>query len=264
MIDGVRVLALQADAIVFVSAFWQTTCTAVRSGEEGFVIDSPVLPHELEALPQVLEQSGFPVSGLLATHGDWDHLLGRQAFPNASLGCGELTAELLAADPASPQRELDEFDDEHYIDRPDLLALQDIQRLPVPGRLDLGADGLELELHPAPGHTADGTAYLLPWLGVLVCGDYLSPVEIPWISASGSLAAYLQTLERLRGLVERANTVVPGHGGPVPGGRALEILEQDLVYLRALRDDPATAALPEGRSTEAQHKIHAENLGRLT
>jgi hypothetical protein len=42
----VRVLAVHRDVIVFVSAFWQTTCTAVRSpdGEEGFVIDSPVLP----------------------------------------------------------------------------------------------------------------------------------------------------------------------------------------------------------------------------
>ena len=41
------------------------------------MIDSPVYPDELEALGGVLEQAGFPVSGLLATHADWDHLLGR-------------------------------------------------------------------------------------------------------------------------------------------------------------------------------------------
>ena len=40
----------------------------------------------------MLEQAGFPVSGLLVTHADWDHLLGRIAFPQASLGCGESTA----------------------------------------------------------------------------------------------------------------------------------------------------------------------------
>ena len=101
-----RVLAVDADAIVFVSGFWQTTCTALRAGDEGFLIDSPVLPHELEALPQVLEQSGFPVSGLLVTHGDWDHLLGRHAFPDASVGAGESTVALLASDPSTPQREL--------------------------------------------------------------------------------------------------------------------------------------------------------------
>ena len=163
-----RVLAVDADAIVFVSGFWQTTCTALRAGDEGFLIDSPVLPHELEALPQVLEQSGFPVSGLLVTHGDWDHLLGRHAFPEASVGAGESTVALLASDPSTPQRELQAFDEEHYIAGRPPLALDELQGLPVPGRLDLGSDGQELELHPTPGHTADGTAYLAPWLGVLV------------------------------------------------------------------------------------------------
>ncbi len=52
----------------------------------------------------------------------------------------------------------------------------------------------ELELHETPGHTADGVAYWLPWLRVLVCGDYLSPVEIPMLSESGSLDAYSLTL----------------------------------------------------------------------
>jgi glyoxylase-like metal-dependent hydrolase (beta-lactamase superfamily II) len=50
-------------------------------GEEGFVIDSPIFPDELEVLPAVLEQAGFPVSGLLATHRDWDHVLCRLPSP---------------------------------------------------------------------------------------------------------------------------------------------------------------------------------------
>ena len=258
-----RVLALDADAIVFVSAFWQTTCTAIRAGDEGFVIDSPVLPYELEALPQVLEQSGFPVSGLLVTHGDWDHLLARQAFPDASVGAGEDTSQLLTSDPSTRQRELEAFDDEHYIAGRPPLALDEIQGLPVPGRLDLGSNGRELELHPTPGHTADGTAYLAPWLGVLVCGDYLSPVEIPWISESGSAAAYLETLERLRGLVRRVQSVIPGHGGPIPTAQAVSLLDEDAAYLRALLDVGAEAPLPSGRRTSAQQKIHAENVTRV-
>ena len=110
-----KVQAVHADLIVFISRFWQTTCTAVRAGEEGFVIDSPVYPDELESLPAVLGQAGFPVSGLLATHGDWDHLLGRIAFPEASLGCGETTARRLAAEPGAAQRGLREFDEEQYL-----------------------------------------------------------------------------------------------------------------------------------------------------
>jgi glyoxylase-like metal-dependent hydrolase (beta-lactamase superfamily II) len=258
-----RVLALDTDLIVFISDFWQTGCVAVRAGDEGFVIDSPVFPSELEALPGVLEQAGFPVSGLLTTHADWDHLLGRLAFPGASLGCGEPTARRLAAEPGAAQRELREFDEEHYVAGRAPLSLGGVQSLPIPGRLSLGAEH-ELELHLADGHTDDGTAYAIPWLGVLVCGDYLSPVEIPWLSEGGSVQAYEATLERLRPLVEQATTVVPGHGGPIERATALRLLHEDAAYLEALVAKGADAPLPMGRRTATQRKIHAENVSRLT
>ena len=255
-----RAVSVHADLIVLISRFWQTTCTALRAGDEGFVIDSPVYPDELEAVAGVLEQAGFPVSGLLTTHADWDHLLGRIAFPQASLGCGESTAQRLAAEPGQAQRELRDFDEEHYVDDRGPLMLAGIQSLPVPGRLALGAGDRELELHRADGHTADGTAYFIPWLETLVCGDYLSPVEIPWISPGGSVEAYLETLARLRPLVERAQTIVPGHGRPLPSADALALLEEDIAYLRALAAEGAGASLPAGRRTGAQQRIHAENV----
>lgn len=258
-----RALALHTDLILFVSRVWQTTCTALRAGEEGFVIDSPVYPDELEALPGVLEQARFPVSGLLATHADWDHLLGRVAFPDASLGVGESTARRLAAEPGAVQRELRSFDEEHYVEGRRPLALSALQSLPVPGRLSLGAEH-ELELYDAGGHTADGTAYSIPWLGVLVCGDYLSPVEIPMISPGGSVEAYAATLERLRPVVEQAETVVPGHGGPLMREAALRVLDEDAAYLEALADDGADAPLPLGRRSAAQQRVHTENVARAT
>jgi glyoxylase-like metal-dependent hydrolase (beta-lactamase superfamily II) len=230
----------------------------VRSGEEGFVIDSPVYPDELEALPDVTEQAGFPVSGLLATHGDWDHLLGRLAFPQAALGCAESTAQRLRAELGTAQRELREFDEEHYVDGRAPLALAALQELPVPGRVQIGGQH-ELELHPAPGHTADGMAILAPWAGVLVCGDYLSPVEIPALSPGGSADAYAATLSRLTGLLERVEWVVPGHGAPVTRNRAFEIHAQDVAYIEALRVG-AEAALPDGRRSPAQWHIHDKNL----
>jgi glyoxylase-like metal-dependent hydrolase (beta-lactamase superfamily II) len=261
----VRALSIHSDLIVFISRYWQTTCTAVRAGAngEGFVIDSPIYPDELDAVGSVLEQAGFPVSGLLATHADWDHLLGRLAFPEASLGCGESTAKRLAAEPGAAQRELKRFDEESYVDDRRPLSLGGIQSLPVPGRLSLGSAGQELELYPADGHTADGTAYLIPWLQTLVCGDYLSPIEIPWISPGGSVEAYEATLERLRPLLERAQTIVPGHGQPQQRAASVRLLEEDLVYLRALREAGADASLPAGRRTETQQRIHAENVSRL-
>jgi glyoxylase-like metal-dependent hydrolase (beta-lactamase superfamily II) len=252
--EPLRLLALHEDVLVAVSAIWQTTCTLVRSGTEAFCVDSPVLPAELEALPAVAEQAGFPVVGLLATHGDWDHLLGRLAFPHAALGVAESTAQRLRAEPGAAQRGLRDFDDEHYVDRGPL-SLGDVQPLPVPGHCALG-DSAELELHDGTGHTADGMAILVPWASVLIAGDYLSPVEIPTV---GDRDAYLATLDRLEPLVERADHVVPGHGEPLDAERALAILREDRAYLQALPD----AQLPIGRRGAAQKKIHAVNVRAL-
>jgi glyoxylase-like metal-dependent hydrolase (beta-lactamase superfamily II) len=252
-----RVVSLHEDVLVATSEVWQTTCTIVRSGDECFVIDSPVFADELDALPAVLAQAGFPApSGLLVTHGDWDHLLGRLAFPDAALGCAETTAARLAAQPGAAQRELRRFDDEHYVERARPLSLGHVQALPVPGKLEIGA-GRELELHPADGHTADGMAVWIPWASILVCGDYLSPVEIPMLSPGGSRSGYLATLGRLRPLLEQAEHVVPGHGRVLDREHALAILEQDVVYLTEL------AALPPGRRSAEQNRIHDENLTRI-
>jgi len=258
-----RAVALHADVIVFVSDAWQTTSTAVRSGEEGFLIDSPVFPEELRALPDVLGQAEYPVSGLLATHGDWDHLLGRLAYPGAALGAAESTVARIGAELGEAQRELRAFDEEHYVADRAPLALGSLQSLPTPGRVQIGADR-ELELHPAEGHTADGAAYWLPWAKILACGDYLSPVEIPTLSPGGSPVTYRATLARLAALVAQAEWVVPGHGAPIPSSRAEEVLAQDDAYLDGLARDPAGAELPPGRTTRPQRQIHAANVAMLT
>lgn len=257
-----RVLALHSDVIVFVSDVWQTTSTAIRGGSEGFLIDSPLYPEELRALANVLEQAEFPISGVLATHGDWDHLLGRLAFPQAALGAAQSTVARLAAQPGAAQRKLRDFDAEHYVQRPAPLSLGTVQSLPVPGKLELGT-AHEMELYEATGHTGDGVAFWIPWVGVLICGDYLSPVEIPMLSPGGSLGAYRATVTKLGELAGAAGWVVPGHGAPVSGEQAAAIAEQDLAYLEALERDPGSAALPRGAASAVQKQIHAENVAML-
>jgi glyoxylase-like metal-dependent hydrolase (beta-lactamase superfamily II) len=273
----VRVVSLHPDVLVVTSALLHVNCVIVRGavGEGGesvgptrvagaepigetFVIDSPVLPDELDALPALLEQARFPApSGLLATHGDWDHLLGRLAFPGVALGCAESTSERLAATLGEVQRELRTFDEELLIERVRPLALGSIQALPVPGRCDIG--DRQLELRPAGGHTADGMAIWISWARVLVAGDYLSTVEIPALNAGGTVDVYLATLERLRPLVAQSEHVVPGHGPVTDGTRALGVLEEDVAYLNELLRHGADAQLPAGRSSRQQLLIHAQN-----
>ncbi|MEJ7750308.1 MAG: MBL fold metallo-hydrolase [Thermoleophilaceae bacterium] len=257
-----RAVSIHHDAIVVTSLLWQTNATALRAGDEAMLIDSPYFPDELELLPAVLEQAGFTLTAMLATHGDFDHVLGRLAFGDLALGVPESTAERLSENPGQAQRELRDEDAKYYVDRARPLSLGQVQPLPVPGRLELGDE--ELELHPAAGHTRDGMALLAPWLGVLLCGDYLSAVEIPWISEGGSLAGYRATLEGLLPLVERAETVVPGHGPVHTRDTALALLGEDVAYLDALDSGEERPRLPQNRDTGAQREIHALNLAVLS
>ena len=104
-------------------------------------------------------------------------------------------------------------------------------------------------------------AVWVPWARVLVAGDYLSPVEIPMLSPGGSVAAYIATLNRLEPLVEQADHVVPGHGGPIDGTRALAILREDRAYLEALqRGEDARAAdraPDQGPARDPREEPHA-------
>lgn len=257
-----RAVSVHRDAIVVTSLMCQTTATAIRDGEEAMLIDSPYFPDELELLPAVLEQAGFTPTALLATHADFDHVLGRLAFPDLALGVCESTALRLQENPGEAQRHMRSEDAAQYVQRPRPLSLGQVQSLPVPGRLEVGES--ELELHPAEGHTADGMAIFSPPHGLLLCGDYLSPVEIPMISPGGSLSGYRETLARLAPLVERSETIVPGHGTPLPASAALTILEEDVAYLDVLERGHERPGLPDHRDTPAQREIHAANLAELS
>ncbi len=205
-----RVQALHPDVVVCVSGIWQTTCTLIHSGDEVFVVDSPVLPESSRRCRRCSSRRGGSAPGCWPRTADWDHLLGRLAFPGAALGVAESSARRLRERPGDAQRRLRAFDAEHYVQRGPL-ALGEVQRCPSPA--SSRSASASSSCHPAEGHTADGMAIWAPWANVLVCGDYLSPVEDPMVE--GDRDEYLATLERLRPLVEEAAWVVPGHGGPL-------------------------------------------------
>src|SRR3954453_7068491 len=105
-------------------------------------------------------------------------------------------------------------------------------------------------------------AVWVPWADVLVAGDYLSPWGIRMISGGGGLTGSRATLQRLQPLVERAGTVVTGHGGPIDATRAAAILREDLAYLAALERGGGDAPPPLARPPGAQAGSHAENVSR--
>lgn len=212
--------------MVVTSRMLQTNATVIGR----VVVDAPYFPDEIASLELPRDAVAF------CTHGHYDHLLMRQRGLELHASASTVAA-IRAHDPAA---ELAEFDAVNYVAR----AALEVEPLhPV-------EDGWEgLRLLPAPGHTADGTAVLAD--GVLCCGDYLSDVELPLLSVTGSRSDYVATLERLAAVVTDLN--VPGHGSPCDRDTALRRIEADLRYLH-------TWEIPPDRDTPRQREIHAGNL----
>ena len=120
---------------------------------------------------------------------------------------------------------------------------------------------LVTELHAAEGHTRDGMVLMARWCGVLVCGDYLSDVEVPTLV---SLHDYRATLARLAPLVDAAEAVAPGHGSVLARDAAAWLLDEDLAYLDALEAGEEAPRLPDGRASAEQRRLHAENLATMS
>lgn len=261
------VLTPHPDVVVVVSRLWETTATLVRApgadaARPALLVDAPVLPDEIALVPAVAAERGFAVERLVATHRHWDHLLGRLCFPDVALACSPRTLAHVDADPPATARAMADFDDRYYLVRPQPLRLDGATAATVPGALPLGE--AEVELIPTAGHCDDGLAVWVPWARTLLCGDYLSPVEVPYLEApDGDHAAYVATLERLAPYVVDADVVVPGHGAPLGGAAAARILDEDLGYLAALARDGASAALPRCAESAFQRFIHDENVNRI-
>lgn len=197
------------------------------------LVDSVVLPDELAALPRP--------DVLLVTHAHFDHVLARAAFPDLPLLAGPSTLAAFAE--GGWARELRESDEELYVERDAWPVLA-------------GAEEQALfESVAADGHAADGHAFLVEELGLLLPGDYLMEVEIPLVSQAGSPERYLATLDRLEPLVRRADRVQPGHGPAIGRGRALELLDLDRRYVADLAAGPL-----RGPRSHRQQRIHEDNV----
>ena len=260
--SAVRAVALHADVVVATSARSgrrrARSSARARRGVRHRL--AACCPDELEALPAIVEQAGFPVAGLLATHADWDHVLGRLAFPDAALGVrGDDRRAPARPSPATPQRELREFDEEHYVERPRPLALGAVQALPVPGTLEIGGARARAASRRRPHRRRHGDLWL-QWAGVLV----LRRLPLAGRDPDGlgeRLARRLPRDARAAGAARRA-----GRRGscPATAGRSTRrgrsaILRED-VRLPGGAARAAGAPLPFARRTSAQRAHHADNV----
>jgi glyoxylase-like metal-dependent hydrolase (beta-lactamase superfamily II) len=82
----------------------------------------------------------------------------------------------------------------------------------------LTAGGCEIRVIETPGHTTDSVCLLVPADGAVLTGDTVLGRGTTVIGTDGSLADYLDSLHRLRALIEEAGlrALLPGHGPLLP------------------------------------------------
>ncbi|WJH32927.1 MBL fold metallo-hydrolase [Paenibacillus sp. CC-CFT747] len=196
---------------VFQSALYQTTSTVVWTRELVLVTDPCWLPGEVQEIRSFVDSvRGERPCYLLFTHGDFDHILGWKAFPEArTIGSRGLHHH--------PEKEkqlllIREFDAAHYVDRGYPVDFPVLDHVMEEDGQKLVLGETVLTFYLAPGHTEDGLFTVVEPLGLLLAGDYLSDFERPFVSHSAS--AYEETLEKALALLNRhaIRHLVPGHG----------------------------------------------------
>lgn len=225
----------------FEAALWSTTSLLVYAEGESLVVDPAISADEVAGISRRALELDAPVRHVLITHGDWDHVCGIGAFPDATAAMGEETAERVVTTAADAVRRAAE----HY-------------RVDVPGspRADqafargaaIALGPFVVETFPLLGHTEDGIGFRIREHGLLIVGDHLSAVEFPFAKSPAAcrftLAGLIETLR-----ADPPETVIPGHGPPLAPEDAFRIAEADLAYLRSLHA-AVVAALGRGATRE--------------
>jgi glyoxylase-like metal-dependent hydrolase (beta-lactamase superfamily II) len=225
------------------SSLWETSAVLLVDGAQAVAIDPCISQAEIEAVRARAEDEGATVVAVLATHADWDHVAGIAAFPEAEAAMGPLAAGKVASGAA-----LADMRGEGAALGLAWPGAPRCDRVLRPGRCEQ-VGPFAIETLALPGHTDCGIGFRLRAPDTFVVGDYLSPIEYPYVYFS--TAAYRGTLTALIDLLDHdaPETVVPGHGGPLGPAEARTIAVSDLAYLHALREAVA-ASLGRGEGRE--------------
>ena len=130
-------------------------------------------------------------------------------------------------------------------------------------------DGPEVRILEHRAHAPGHAALLIQDRGVLVAGDMLSDILMPFLDleAADPIGDYLAALLLLEGVAGDVDVVVPGHGSVGAGDEVRARIGRDRAYVLALRDgrvptDPriGPSARPGWEWVDGVHAWQAQRL----
>lgn len=228
--------------LVHESEFIQSNSVAVQGRAGVLLIDAGITSNELEALANDLHELGQPVVAGFSTHPHWDHVLWHGMFGDVPrYGTGRCAASIqdLLSHTDWKTRVARVLPPELAEEIPmDLLGL--MTGLPA-GAAQIPWDGPKVRIIEHQAHAPGHAALLIEERGVLVAGDMLSDILMPFLdlAAANPIEDYLAALLLFESVADDVVAVIPGHGS-VGGAEQLRArITQDRAYVEALREGGA-------------------------
>ncbi len=217
--------------------------TVVVEGRAGvLLIDPGITGDEMACLANDLHELGQPVVAGFATHPDWDHVLWHARFGDVprygTARCAASIQGVLAAADWSAQVAgalPPEIADEVPMELFGLITGLPAEAAQIPW------DGPEVRIIEHPAHAQGHAALFIEERGVLVAGDMLSDILMPFpdLGAADPIADYIVGLRRLEAVADDVDVLIPGHGSVCGADQVRPRIALDRAYVQALRDGHA-------------------------
>ena len=228
--------------LVHRSELLQNNAVVVQGSGGALLIDPGITGSEMACLANDLRELGRPVVAGFSTHPDWDHVLWHPELGEAprygTARCAASMRELLSnADWKARVAEglPEEIAEEIPLDLFGLITGLPAGTGPVPW------DGPEVRIIEHPAHAQGHAALLVEGRGVLVAGDMLSDILVPFpdLDAADPIEDYLVGLRLLEGVADDIDVLIPGHGSVCGADQLRARIALDRAYVLALRDGRA-------------------------
>lgn len=212
----------------------------VVQGKTGvLLIDPGITSGEIACLADDLNEMGQPVAAGFATHPDWDHVLWHPRFgdaPRYGTATCATTIRAVLSD-ANWQAEVAEGLPPEIAGEVPMELFGLITGLPA-GTTHIPWDGPQIRIIEHQAHSPGHAALVIEERRVLVAGDMLSDVLIPFLdfSAEDPIADNLAALQLLEDVAGEVDFFIPGHGSVGDADELRTRIARDRAYVLALRD----------------------------
>jgi glyoxylase-like metal-dependent hydrolase (beta-lactamase superfamily II) len=228
--------------LIHESEFLQSNAVVVQGRAGVLLIDPGIRGGEMAALANDLRDLGQPVAAGFSTHPHWDHLLWHPELGEAPrYGTARCAADIRALlSNADWKTQVAEVLPPEYAEEIPLDLLGQITGLPA-GATRIPWDGPHVQIIEHQAHAPGHAAVWIEERGVLVAGDMVSDILIPFLdlSAADPIEDYLAALLLLEGVADGVDVFITGHGSAGGADQIRRRIEQDRDYVQALRDGSA-------------------------